>query len=48
MELAIELPISGRDLAVDAQVFVAKKRGKYRVMFGEEVGGNGEVVEPIV
>ena len=35
--LAIELTMSEEDLAVEAQVFVAKETGKCSVMVGEEV-----------
>ena len=37
--LAMELPMSEEDLAVEAQAFVAKETGKCRVMVAEEVGG---------
>ena len=36
--MAIELPMSEEDLAVEAQAFVAKETGKCRKMVGEEVG----------
>ena len=45
--LAIELPVSEEDPAVEAQAFVAKETGNYRVMAGEEVGG-GELGKQVV
>ena len=37
--LAIELPMSEKDVAVEAQAFVAKETSKCNVMVGEKVGG---------
>ena len=45
--LAMELPMSGEDLAVGAQAFEAKETNKYRVMVGEEIGG-GELGKQVV
>ena len=45
--LAIELPMSEADLAVEAQAFVMKGTGKCSVMVREEVGG-GELGKQVV
>ena len=45
--LAMELPMSEKDLTVEAQAFVAKETGKCSVMVGEEVGG-GELGKQVV
>ena len=45
--LAIELPTSEEDLAVEAQAFAVKETGKRRMMVGEEVGG-GELGKQVV
>ena len=45
--LAMELPMSEEDLAVEAQAFVAKETGKCSMMVREEVGG-GELGKEIV
>ena len=45
--LAMELPMSEEDLAVEAQAFIAKETGKCRVMVGEEIGG-GELDKQVV
>ena len=37
--VAMELPMSEEDLAVEAQAFVAEETGKCSVIVGEEVGG---------
>ena len=37
--LAMELPMSEKDPAMEAQAFAAKKTGNCRVMVGEEAGG---------
>ena len=37
--LAMKLPMSEKDLVVEAQAFVAKETGKCSVMVGEKVGG---------
>ena len=37
--LAMDIPISEEDLAVEAQAAVAKEPGRCSVMVGEEVGG---------
>ena len=45
--LAIKLPISETNRAVEAQAFEAKEAGKCRAMVGEEVGG-GELRKQVV
>ena len=45
--LAMELPMSEEDLAVEAQAFVPKETGKCSVMVAEEVGG-GELGKQVV
>ena len=45
--LAIKLPISETNRAVEAQAFEAKETGKCRAMVGEEVGG-GELRKQVV
>ena len=45
--LAMELPMSEKDLAVEAQTFVAKETGKCSVMAGEEVD-DGELGTQVV
>ena len=45
--LAIKLPMSETNRAVEAQTFGAKETGKCRAMVGEEVGG-GELGKQVV
>ena len=47
MVLAMELPMSEQDLAMEAQAFVAKETSKCSVMVGEEVEG-GELGKLVV